>query len=63
MIPFYYCAPHVLWWKKWNDNIQLAKKFPDMAEGYSKAAMICQMMYRTLAAQAVVAYSKGEKNG
>jgi hypothetical protein len=54
LIPFDWLDPIYLWWRAYRDHLKNAKRFPEQAGGYCRAAMIARMEYECLSAQKMV---------
>ncbi len=46
LIPFNPNDPVFLWYQAWRDHIKCAKRYPEQADGYCRAAMIAQAEYQ-----------------
>lgn len=45
LVPFNPNDPQFIWWQAWRDHIRCAKRMPEQAAGYCRAAVIAQAEY------------------
>lgn len=48
--------PSFIWWRAMINHIKNAKRFPEQAGGYCRAAVIARMEYECLTAQRMAKY-------
>ena len=53
MLPLEFRSPLYLWWYAWKKHVRNAKKYPEQADGYCKAAAIANAMYVICVAEAL----------